>query len=469
MREITTDNITKAVAKLCADACYYLTDDVMDCLKNSIQKETAPLGKEILSTIVDNAVLAKETSVPICQDTGVAVVFIKIGQDVHITGGSLYDAVNAGVAKGYINGYLRKSVVDDPIFSRVNTKDNTPAVIHTEIVPGDKIDITIAPKGAGSENMGAMKMCKPSDGVQGVIDFVVDTVKTAGANPCPPIVVGVGVGGTMEKAVLLAKESLIREIGKPNADERYAELEQQILEKINKIGIGPQGLGGRVTALAVHIDYYPTHIAALPVAVNLNCHAARHAHVQLQGDTDMIKKVRTPLTKQAVQDLQAGDVVRISGKIYTARDAAHKRMVEDLAAGKNLPIDMQGQVIYYVGPAPAMPGQVIGSAGPTTSGRMDKYAPTMMQQGMAGMIGKGLRGKEVVEAMQKYGCVYFAAVGGAGAVIAKTIKAYKVLAYDDLGAEAFAEMEVEDFPAIVVIDSSGKDFYQEGIEKYRID
>lgn len=183
----------------------------------------------------------------------------------------------------------------------------------------------------------------------------------------------------------------------------------------------------------------------------------------------MIKKVRTPLTKQAVQDLQAGDVVRISGKIYTARDAAHKRMVEDLAAGKNLPIDMQGQVIYYVGPAPAMPGQVIGSAGPTTSGRMDKYAPTMMQQGMAGMIGKGLRGKEVVEAMQKYGCVYFAAVGGAGAVIAKTIKAYKVLAYDDLGAEAFAEMEVEDFPAIVVIDSSGKDFYQEGIEKYRID
>ena len=188
-----------------------------------------------------------------------------------------------------------------------------------------------------------------------------------------------------------------------------------------------------------------------------------------RGYTDMIKKVTTPLSKDVVQSLQAGDVVRVSGKIYTARDAAHKRMVEDLAAGKSLPIDMQGQVIYYVGPAPAMPGQVIGSAGPTTSGRMDKYAPTMMQQGMAGMIGKGLRGKEVVEAMQKYGCVYFAAVGGAGAVIAKTIKAYKVLAYDDLGAEAFAEMEVEDFPAIVVIDAHGKDFYQEGTEKYRID
>ncbi len=281
MREIGVEIITQAVAKLCKDACYYLTEDVMSCLKNSVNKEKSPLGKEILQTIVDNATLAKDTSVPICQDTGMAVVFVKIGQDVHITGGSLYDAINKGVAEGYIDGYLRKSVVDDPVFTRTNTKNNTPASIYVEVVAGDKIDITVAPKGAGSENMGGLKMCKPSDGVQGIVDFIVETVTKAGANPCPPIVVGVGIGGTMEKAALMSKESLIREIGKPNSDERYAKLEQEVLEKINKTGIGPQGLGGRVTALAVHIDFYPTHIAAMPVAVNLNCHAARHAHVQL--------------------------------------------------------------------------------------------------------------------------------------------------------------------------------------------
>lgn len=281
MREISTATITQAVSKLCKDACYYLTDDVMCTLKAAIEKEESPLGKEVLHTIVENAELAKSTSVPICQDTGVAVVFVKIGQDVHITGGCLYDAINKGVSQGYVDGYLRKSVVNDPVFNRVNTKDNTPAVVHIEMVKGDKIDITVAPKGIGSENMGGIKMCKPSDGIEGVIDFIVDTVKKAGSNPCPPVVVGVGIGGTMEKAALLAKESLIRELGKPNADERYAQLEQKVLEKINKSGIGPQGLGGRVTALAVHIDFYPTHIAGLPVAVNLNCHAARHAHIQI--------------------------------------------------------------------------------------------------------------------------------------------------------------------------------------------
>lgn len=281
MREVLAEKIAAAVEKLAIEANYYLTDDVLCGLKKSIETEESPLGKEILGTIVENAVLAKETNSPICQDTGMAVVFVKLGQNVHVAGGDIYQAIHDGVAKGYAAGYLRKSVVNDPVFARVNTKDNTPAIIHLEIVPGDKIDITLAPKGFGSENMGALKMCKPSEGVEGVIDFVIETVSKAGSNPCPPIVVGVGIGGTMEKATYLAKSSLIRELGQKNPDERYAQLEQTILDKVNATGIGPQGLGGRTTALAVHIEYYPTHIAGMPVAVNINCHASRHAHVQI--------------------------------------------------------------------------------------------------------------------------------------------------------------------------------------------
>lgn len=281
MREILASDITKAVEKLSIDASYYLTEDVLCGLKNAIKTEESPLGKEIIETIVENAVLAKNTDVPICQDTGMAVIFVKLGQEVHVSGGDIYAAINAGVASGYTKGYLRKSVVNDPVFARNNTKDNTPAIVHLQIVPGDKIDITLAPKGFGSENMGALKMCKPSEGVEGVIDFVVETVKKAGPNPCPPIVVGVGIGGTMEKATMLAKESLIRTLGQSNSDERYAQLEKEILAKVNASGIGPQGLGGRTTALAVHIEYYPTHIAGMPVAVNINCHASRHAHVEI--------------------------------------------------------------------------------------------------------------------------------------------------------------------------------------------
>ena len=281
MREILADTITQAVAKLSKDANYYLTDDVTCALKRAINSEESPLGKEILETIVENVDLAKSTDVPLCQDTGMAVIFVKLGQDVHVAGGDIYEAINKGVAQGYTEGYLRKSVVNEPVFERVNTKDNTPAIIHLEIVPGDKIDITLAPKGFGSENMGALKMCKPSEGVDGVINFVVETVRVAGSNPCPPIVVGVGIGGTLEKATYLSKKSLIRTLGEPNPNERYAKLEAEILEKINKIGIGPQGLGGRTTALAVHIDYFPTHIAGMPVAVNINCHASRHAHVEI--------------------------------------------------------------------------------------------------------------------------------------------------------------------------------------------
>ena len=281
MRNIDVKVVTEAVSKLCKDSCYYLPDEMMAVLEKSVETEESPLGKEILEIIVENAKLAKETDCPICQDTGLTVVFAEIGQDVHFEGGDLYSAINAGVADGYVNGYLRKSSVDDPLFERKNTQDNTPAIIHTTIVEGDKVKITVSPKGCGSENMGALKMLKPADGVEGVIKFVVDTVRSAGPNPCPPVTVGIGIGGNMEKATLLAKHSLVRTVGEHNPNPKYAELEKEILRRVNMTGVGPSGLGGSTTAVAVNIEYAPTHIGALPVAVNLNCHAARCAQVVL--------------------------------------------------------------------------------------------------------------------------------------------------------------------------------------------
>lgn len=281
MRTIDVSQITAAVAKLAIDANYYLSDDIRSALEAGREREESPLGKTILGQLVENACIARDEQVPICQDTGMAVVFMEVGQDVHITGGDVVEAVNAGVAKGYTEGYLRKSVVAEPLFNRKNTGNNTPAILHTSIVPGDKIKITLAPKGFGSENMSALKMFKPSDGLPAVKKFVVDTIFNAGSNPCPPIVVGIGIGGTMEKAALMAKKALLRPVDKRNSHADYANLEQELLELINKTGVGPQGLGGRVTALAVNVDYYPTHIAGLPVAININCHATRHAEVEL--------------------------------------------------------------------------------------------------------------------------------------------------------------------------------------------
>lgn len=281
MREIDVSKISDAVEHLCIQAACNLGQDMEQLIKTGLEREESDFGKNILQQIVDNVELARRETVPMCQDTGVAVVFVEVGQDLHIVGGSLQAAINEGVSRGYTKGYLRKSVVADPLFQRNNTQDNTPAVIHQEIVPGDKLKIMIVPKGAGSENMGALKMLKPAEGLQGVKDFVLKTVIEAGGNPCPPIIVGVGIGGTMEKATLLAKKALTRKAGEPHPSEKYAQLEEELLQEINKSGIGPQGLGGRVTALAVHIEDYPTHIATLPVAVNLNCHAARHAEVIL--------------------------------------------------------------------------------------------------------------------------------------------------------------------------------------------
>ncbi len=275
MREINAKTITDTVERMCIDANCCLNDDIKSALERGLDAETNAAAKDTLQNILKNADIAAAEELPICQDTGMAVFFIKVGQDVHITGGLLSDAVNEGVRRGYESGYLRKSVVADPI-RRGNTGDNTPAIIHTELVAGDSIEITIAPKGFGSENMSAIKMLKPSEGLSGVIDFVVDTVRNAGSNPCPPIVVGVGIGGSFEKAALMAKQALLRSVDSNNPDPYYAELESTLLKKINETGIGPQGYGGATTALGVNVETFPTHIAGMPCAVNISCHVTRH-------------------------------------------------------------------------------------------------------------------------------------------------------------------------------------------------
>jgi len=281
LREIEAAKISEAVKKLVMDANYYIGDDVANAIKEALQKETSPTAKEILNIILENQKIAREEQMPMCQDTGVAVFFVDFGQEVHIKGGRYEDAINEGVKQGYTEGYLRKSMVGDPIIDRKNTGDNTPAVIHTRIVPGDKIHIIAAPKGGGSENMSEVKMMKAADGIEGVKDFVVERVRKSGGNPCPPVVVGVGLGGNFEMSAILSKKALTRNFGERNPDPKFAAVEIELLERINKLGIGPMGLGGRTTALEVFVEFMPCHIASMPVAVNMNCHAARHKEITL--------------------------------------------------------------------------------------------------------------------------------------------------------------------------------------------
>jgi fumarate hydratase subunit alpha len=275
MKEVKTSDITQAIARLCQEANFVLSEDVLTALKKAQKTEESPLGREVLSRLIENAQIAQKEQLPLCQDCGAAVVFLKIGQDVHITG-DLYAAVEEGVRQGYAQGYLRKSIVKKPFSARTNTKDNTPPIVHTEIVPGERLKIAVMPKGAGAENMSKLAMLKPGDGKQGIIELVVKTVDEAGGNACPPLIIGLGIGGTAEKAMLMAKKALLRKVTKLNPDPEIAELEKEILAKVNALGIGPLGFGGRTTALAVHAEVMPTHIASLPVGVNLQCHSARH-------------------------------------------------------------------------------------------------------------------------------------------------------------------------------------------------
>lgn len=276
MREIDVKEITRTVSRLFQEACHYLPEDVLNALKQARQAEESPIGREVLDNILKNAEIAAREQIPLCQDTGDAVVFLELGQDVHIVGGDLYSAINEGVRHGYTRGYLRKSMVSRPFSARINTKDNTPAIIYTDIVPGDSLRIVAKPKGGGAENVFRQTMLSPAQGRQGVLDFVVNAVDEAGSNACPPVIVGVGIGGTVEKTIMLGKRALLRKVGEPSPDTETAELEREILERVNKLGIGPMGYGGRITALAVHIEVFPAHIASLPVAVNLECHSCRH-------------------------------------------------------------------------------------------------------------------------------------------------------------------------------------------------
>ncbi|WP_394997300.1 fumarate hydratase [uncultured Helicobacter sp.] len=281
MREVKYQDIVEAVAKLAIEACCVQTKDIKEAFAKAKSTEQSPLGQNIINTLIENGKIAQDNMMPICQDTGMLVVFVNVGQDVHIVGGYIEDAINEGVKKGYSEGYLRKSVVAEPLFERKNTTNNAPAVIHTRIVPGDKVHIQVAPKGFGSENKSILKMLVPADGIQGVKNVFLEAVKLAGPNACPPMVIGVGIGGTMEKAALLAKKAAVREVDSKNPDERYAKLEEELLEMANATGVGPQGLGGSTTAFKVNVEWYPTHIAGLPVAININCHAARHADIEL--------------------------------------------------------------------------------------------------------------------------------------------------------------------------------------------
>ena len=449
--KIKSSLITEAVSYLCKKAAYFLPEDIYEAIKE--------LSGQDIDEILLNASIAAQTQRPICQDTGIVVVFLEIGKDVHIEGDLPQTAVNKGVEKAYTEGFLRKSVVQEPIFNRENTRTNAPAVIHTEIVPGNTIKITIAPKGAGSENKSAVKMLTPADGEQGIIDFVIETVKRAGMSSCPPLYVGIGVGGTMEYAGILAKKALLQKVT-PSGGFRL-----RLFEALKKTGI---------KVFAVNVETYPCHIASLPVAVNLNCHASRHAEITLDENTVIPQKLEAeyqipakeidysgykiislPLKKEDIESLKAGDKVLLTGEIYTARDAAHKKFIEALEQGESLPVDLKDQIIYYTGPCPAIEGEVIGPAGPTTSGRMDKYTPTLLELGLKGMIGKGERSPEVIESIKQNKAVYFTATGGVACLLARQIKTSQVVAYPELGAEAVYRLEVQDFPVTVCIDSFG--------------
>ena len=480
---IPAKEITEVTEELVQLANLHLPDDVSAALSRAAARESSPTGRLILELLLENSRIARRDRLPICQDTGIDVFFVEIGRSISIDG-DLIHAINKGVASGTRKGYLRCSVCDP--LTRKNTGDNTPAVVHVELTGGEGLVIDCLPKGCGSENMGALFMLPPSAGVDGIVKAVVDTVLKAGPNPCPPGVIGVGIGGTMEKAALLSKKALLRPVGQPSPREDTARLETRLLDEINRLGIGPQGLGGDTTALGVAVEAYPCHIASLPVAVNIQCHAARHARAVWHDglwtigaeagpaaglmdaecgyapfSQDKAIGIELPATKEMLSRLRAGDWVLLNGVLYTGRDQTHRRLVELLDQGRPLPVDLKGQTIYYTGPSPARPGRVIGSAGPTTSYRMDAYTPRLLEQGIAAAIGKGRRSLEVREAMKRHGAIYLAAIGGAGAYISMCVKRCELIAFPELGPEAMYRMEVEDLPAIVINDSTGADLYEE--------
>jgi fumarate hydratase, class I len=475
---------------------YYHPPDYISHLARAYEREASPAAKDAIAQILTNSKMCAEGRRPICQDTGIVNVFLKIGMDVRFEGfaGSIEDAVNEGVRRGYLDpdNKLRASIVADPQFARKNTGDNTPAVVHMTVVPGHTVDVQVAAKGGGSENKSKFAMLNPSDSL---VDWVLKTVPTMGAGWCPPGMLGIGIGGTAEKAMLMAKEVLMEpidmfELLARGPQSKFDELRIELYEKINALGIGAQGLGGLTTVLDVKIASYATHAAGKPVAMIPNCAATRHAHFVLDGSgpayieppsldlwpdvhwqPDYNKSHRVDLntlTKAQVAAWKPGDTLLLSGKMLTGRDAAHKRIQDMLAQGEKLPVDFNNRVIYYVGPVDPVRDEVVGPAGPTTATRMDQFTEMMLARtGLIGMVGKAERGPAGIEAIKKHQSAYLMAVGGAAYLVAKAIKGARVVGFADLGMEAIYEFDVADMPVTVAVDSQGTSVHQTGPREWQ--
>jgi fumarate hydratase class I len=482
MAVIRQDDFIQSIADSLQYISYYHPLDFIQAVHEAYLHEESVAAKDAMAQILVNSRMCAEGHRPICQDTGIVTVFLKVGMNVRWDAKmSVTDMVNEGVRRAYLNpdNVLRASILSDPAGARKNTKDNTPAVIHYEIVEGDTVDVQIAAKGGGSENKSKMAMLNPSDSI---VDWVLKTVPTMGAGWCPPGMLGIGIGGTAEKAMVLAKESLmepvdIHELKARGPQNRIEELRLELFEKVNALGIGAQGLGGLTTVVDVKILDYPTHAASLPVAMIPNCAATRHVHFTLDGSGpaeldvpklsdwpevamaggNKAKKVNLDTVTQAeVESWQPGDTLLLSGTMLTGRDAAHKRMVDMLNKGEKLPVDFKGKFIYYVGPVDPVRDEVVGPAGPTTATRMDKFTETMLAKtGLRGMIGKSERGPTAIEAIKKHKAVYLMAVGGAAYLVSKAIRKSRVVAFEDLGMEAIHEFVVDEMPVTVAVDSTG--------------
>lgn len=467
---------------------YYHPKDFIDAMDAAYQREASPAAKDAIAQILINSRMCAEGHRPICQDTGIVSVFVKVGMNVQWDSElSLEDMINEGVRRAYNHpdNVLRASVLADPDGARKNTTDNTPAMITYKIVPGNTVDVHVAAKGGGSEAKTKFAMLNPSDSV---VDWVLSVLPTMGAGWCPPGMLGIGIGGTADKAMAMAKEALlepvdIQDLQKRGAQNRSEELRLELMEKINKLGIGAQGLGGLTTVLDVKVKDCPTHAANKPVAIIPNCAATRHCHFVLDGsgpalqtppkledwpeitwEVGAARRVNLDtLTKADIAEWQPGETVLLSGKLLTGRDAAHKRMVDMISKGEPLPVDFTNRMIYYVGPVDPIEGEVVGPAGPTTATRMDKFTRTMLEKtGLIGMVGKAERGVLAIEAIKDNKAVYLMAVGGSAYLVSKAIKASKVVGFEDLGMEAIYEFTVEDMPVTVAVDVNGESVHQTG-------
>ncbi|MYN13216.1 fumarate hydratase [Pusillimonas sp. TS35] len=492
---IKEDDLIQSVADAVQFISYYHPADYIQHLARAYEREQSPAAKDAIAQILTNSRMCAEGKRPICQDTGVVNVFLKIGMDVRIDSKrGMQELCDEGVRRGYLNpdNPLRASILTDPLFTRKNTRDNTPCIVSVELVEGDKVDVQVAAKGGGSENKSKFVMLNPSDSL---VDWVLKTVPTMGAGWCPPGMLGIGVGGTAEKAMLLAKQSLMEDIDmyellQRGPQNKLEELRIELYEKVNALGIGAQGLGGLTTVLDIKINTFPTHAASKPVAMIPNCAATRHVHFVLDGsgpaaltppplstwpdvhwapDYNKSQQVDlNTLTPEQVASWKPGQTLLLSGKMLTGRDAAHKRIQDMLANGEKLPVDFTNRVIYYVGPVDPVREEVVGPAGPTTATRMDKFTDMMLEQtGLIAMIGKAERGPVAVESIRKHKSAYLMAVGGSAYLVSKAIRGAKIVAFEDLGMEAIYEFDVKDMPVTVAVDSQGVSVHDTGPREWK--